>query len=474
MCKENPMIYKSINLMQSKISNPIKNNTQYMFNKEIETLPLNKLRKLQSERLINLVNTVYNKVPFYKKLFDTSGVSPKDIKSIHDIHKLPFTKKTDLRDNYPFGFLTLPENQLARIHCSSGTTGKPTVVAYTKNDLELFSEVVARSLAAGGAKPGMKLHNAYGYGLFTGGIGVHYGAEKLGMSVVPVSGGMTDRQINLLRDFKSEVICCTPSYAQTIAHELNKRGIPISDINLKYAILGAEPWNEGMRNEIEKGLGVTATNIFGLSEIIGPGVSQEAYDEKGTGSYIWEDHFFPEVVDRHTGEPLPYGEEGVLVFTTLTKEAMPFVRYWTNDICSINYDVKGSRTHIKMSKIKGRADDMLIIRGVNLFHTQVEELINDCSELAPNYQLIVTRTGNMDRVEVKVELSNAYSNSQNITDKLTSEMVNESEKLLALSNKLAKKIKNNVGITMQISLHAYGEIPRSEGGKLNRIVDLRN
>ncbi|MFS4494747.1 phenylacetate--CoA ligase family protein [Maribacter sp. 2308TA10-17] len=444
-----------------------------MFNKEIETLELTELRELQSRRLVNLVNTVYEKVPFYKKAFDEKGIKVSDIKSINDIHKLPFTKKTDLRDNYPFGFLTVPESELARIHCSSGTTGKPTVVAYTENDLELFSEVVARSLAAAGAKPGMKLHNAYGYGLFTGGIGVHYGGEKLGLSVIPVSGGMTERQINLLRDFKSEVICCTPSYAQTIGAELKKRGISLSELNLKYAVLGAEPWTEGIRQQVEESLGVVATNIFGLSEVIGPGVSQEAYDEKGTGSYIWEDHFFPEVVDRYTGEPLPYGEEGVLVFTTLTKEAMPFVRYWTNDICSIDYDQQGSRTHIKMSAIKGRADDMLIIRGVNLFHTQVEELIHDFVELVPNYQLVVTKQGIMDKVEVKVELSQNYGKSQNVNGVLTSEMVNENEKLSFLSKRLGKKIKDNIGISMNVTLMAHNQIPKSEGGKLSRIVDLR-
>ncbi len=444
-----------------------------MFNKEIEKLELNKLRKLQSERLIKLVNKVYKTVPFYKNIFDKKGIKVSDIKSINDIHKLPFTKKADLKDNYPFGFLTLPQNKLARIHCSSGTTGKPTVAAYTKNDLNVFSEVVARSLAAAGAKPGMKLHNAYGYGLFTGGIGVHYGGEKLGMSVIPVSGGMTERQINLLRDFKSEVICCTPSYAQTIAYELKKRKIPLSEINLKYAILGAEPWTESIRTQIEKDLGVIATNIFGLSEIIGPGVSQEAYDEKGTGSYIWEDHFFPEIVDKDTGEPLPYGEEGVLVFTTLTKEAMPFIRYWTNDICSINYDQYGSRTHIKMSEIKGRSDDMLIIRGVNLFHTQVEELINDFEELAPNYQLVVTKNSSMDKVEVKVELIENYSKSLNINSSLTTEMINANVKLIALTKKLEKRIKDNIGITMNVSLLNHNEIPKSQGGKLSRILDLR-
>ena len=444
-----------------------------MYNKEIETLKIQSLRKLQSERLVSLVNRVYDKVPFYKKAFDKENVSPRDIKSINDINKLPFTYKTDLRDQYPFGFLAVPESHLNRIHCSSGTTGKPTVVAYSKEDLEVFSEVVARSLVAGGANPGMKLHNAYGYGLFTGGLGLHAGAERLGMSVIPVSGGMTDRQINLLRDFKSEIICCTPSYAQTIAYELQKRKIPLSEINLKYAILGAEPWTEAIRMEIEKNLGVTATNIFGLSEIIGPGVSQEAFDEQGTGSYIWEDHFFPEVVDKDTGEPLPYGEEGVLVFTTLTKEAMPFIRYWTNDICSIYYDKSFSRTHIKMSAIKGRADDMLIIRGVNLFHTQVEELINEFKELAPNYQLIVSRRGVMDTVDVNIEVSEAYGLVQNINESLTKEVIEKNESLTLLSKKIKKKIKDNTGITMEIALKPYGKIPRSEGGKLNRIMDLR-
>ncbi|SHJ04046.1 phenylacetate-CoA ligase [Mesonia phycicola] len=444
-----------------------------MFNKEIETLPIPQLRKLQSERLIKLVERVYAKVPFYKKALDEKGVKPSDIKSIEDLHKLPFTKKTDLRDQYPFGFLTLPENDLARIHCSSGTTGKPTVVAYTQKDLDIFSEVVARSLAAGGATSKMKLHNSYGYGLFTGGIGLHYGAEKLGMSVIPVSGGRTDRQIQLLKDFQSEVICCTPSYAQTIAFELEKQGIPLSDLNLKYAVLGAEPWTDAIRKDIEKSLGVKATNIYGLSEVIGPGVSQEAFDEQNTGSYIWEDHFFPEVVDKDTGEPLPYGEEGVLVFTTLTKEAMPMLRYWTNDICSIYYDESKSRTHIKMSQIKGRADDMLIIRGVNLFHTQVEEVFKDCPKLTPNYQLIVTKEGVTDRVEVKVETSLDFQKEIALSNGFTDEEALTHESLLSLNRELCKKIRDCTGLGMKLSLKAYGEIPKSEGGKLQRILDLR-
>ena len=292
-----------------------------IFNPEIEQMPLNKLRALQSDRLKKLVQYVYDKVPFYKNKFDEMGIDPGKFSGIEEIHKLPFTKKTDLRDHYPFGLFAVPEKELRRIHCSSGTTGKPTVVGYTENDLRLFAEVSARSLAAAGAEPGMKLHNAYGYGLFTGGLGMHVGAEKLGMAVIPVSGGMTDRQLMLIQDFKPEVICCTPSYAQTLAGEMQKRGIALDQINLKYAVLGAEPWTETIRSDVEAGLGVVATNIYGLSEIIGPGVSQEAFEEKGTGSHVWEDHFYPEVVHPDTGEPLPEGEDGVLVFTTLTKEA---------------------------------------------------------------------------------------------------------------------------------------------------------
>ena len=290
-----------------------------------------------------MLRQVYLKIPFYKNLFDEKGIHPNDIKGVEDIHCLPFTKKTDLRDNYPFGLFAVSQQDIRRIHASSGTTGKPTVVGYTAHDLKIFDEVVARSLVCAGAQAGMKLHNAYGYGLFTGGLGMHGGATKLGMAVIPVSGGMTDRQLMILKDFQPEVICSTPSYAQTLAEECDNRGIDTSMLSVKFAILGAEPWTETIRQQVEKGLQVTATNIYGLSEIIGPGVSQEDFEEQGTGSYIWEDHFFPEVVDKDSGEPLPYGKEGVLVFTTITKEAMPLVRYWTNDICSINYD-EGAKT----------------------------------------------------------------------------------------------------------------------------------
>lgn len=425
-----------------------------MYNKKIETLSLDNLRKLQNDRLVALVERLYRDVPFYKAQFDKIGLHPVDIKSVEDLYKIPFTKKTDLRDNYPYGMFAKAPEEIRRIHASSGTTGQPTVVGYTENDLAVFDEVVARSLACGGARPGMKLHNAYGYGLFTGGLGMHGGATKLGMAVIPVSGGMTERQLMILQDFKPEVMCCTPSYAQTLSEEFAKRGIDTSDLAVKYAILGAEPWTDAIRAQVEKGLHVTATNIYGLSEIIGPGVSQEDFEEKGTGSYIWEDHFFPEVVDKDTGRPLPHGQEGVLVFTTLTKEAFPLLRYWTNDICSIDYDNNAKRTHIKMSPIKGRADDMLIIRGVNLFHTQVEEVIHTMKELSPNYRLVVDRENTMDQVKVEVESATTLIDER-------------------LQNVLRKKIKNTIGLSMDIEIKSPNSIPRSQGGKLNRIYDKR-
>ncbi len=436
---------------------------------EIETLPLPQLRALQSERIVSLISRLYKKVPFYRILLDKNQVKPSDIKSIKDIHKLPFTYKKDLRDCYPFDLLAVPMNQISRIHASSGTTGKPTVVAYSKNDLATFDEVVARSLVCAGAQPGMKLHNAYGYGLFTGGLGLHGGATRLGMAVIPVSGGMTDRQIMILQDFAPEVICCTPSYAQTLADECQKRGINVNDLAVKYAILGAEPWTESIRKHVEEGLGVTATNIYGLSEIMGPGVSQESVEERGTGSYIWEDHFYPEIVHKETGEPLPFGEEGVLVFTTLTKEAMPLLRYWTNDICSLNYDPNGNRTHIKMSSIKGRSDDMLIIRGVNVFPTQVEEVLDEFTDFSPTYQIIVERTGALDSVMIKIEISRSLENDIQKLSAKTKEDI-----LRNLKHHLTKKIKDNIGISTEVIIVDRGSIPRSQGGKLKRVVDLRN
>ncbi|HRJ14870.1 MAG TPA: phenylacetate--CoA ligase, partial [Saprospiraceae bacterium] len=367
----------------------------------IETMPVAQLRALQSERFVRLVRYMYEQQPFYRRQWDAHGIDIRSVKSIDDIVRFPFTIKTHLRDEYPFGLMAVPPADLVRIHASSGTTGKPTVVGYTRADIDMFAEVVARSLCCAGALPGMKLHNAYGYGLFTGGLGLHYGGERLGMAVIPVSGGMTDRQLMLLQDFGPEVISCTPSYALTLAEAIRERGIPLEKFKLRYAILGAEPWTETTRQAVEAGLGVTATNIYGLSEIVGPGVSQEDFEEKG-GSHIWEDHFFPEIVHPDTGEPQPYNTEGILVFTTLTKQGIPLMRYRTNDICSLYYDSGSKRTHIKMSPIKGRSDDMLIIRGVNLFHTQVEAVLHDMPEFSANYQLIIYREGALDAVEVLV------------------------------------------------------------------------
>lgn len=432
-------------------------------------MSLERLRHLQSERLQKQVQLLYHTVPFYKNTFDGVGLSAGDIKTINDLYKIPFTKKDALRDHYPFGLFTIPRNEVARLHCSSGTTGKPIVVGYSRNDIDLFSEVVARSLAAAGCTPGMLLQNAYGYGLFTGGLGLHYGAEKLGMTVLPISGGGTEKQLMLMQDFKSDAICCTPSYALTLAEEIRKKGLDKKKLNLKYAILGAEPWTESIRAGVEAGLSVTATNIYGLSEIIGPGVAQEDFEEKGTGSYIWEDHFYPEIVDKDTGEPLPYGEQGVLVFTTLTKEAMPLLRYWTNDITSIYYDKSAKRTHIKMAPIAGRADDMLIIRGVNLFHTQVESVLEYIPELSANYQLVVFQVGTMDEIEVRVEIE------QSLYDGLNKECGNvlEHDKIIFTMNHFQRKIKDDIGLSMKVTLTLPGTIPRSEGGKLNRIVDER-
>ena len=422
-----------------------------------EELSLDALRAIQNERLKKTVAHAYNSVPHYKKKLDAIGLTLEDIQSIDDIHKLPFTTKEDFRENYPYGMFAVPMNKIARIHASSGTTGQPTVVGYTKNDLEVFDEVVARSLYMGGARIGMKIHNAYGYGLFTGGLGIHGGATKLGLAVIPVSTGMTDRQITLLNDFKPEVICCTPSYAQFLAQECRKRGIDTEDLALKYAILGAEPWTESIRNQVESGLDVKASNIYGLSEIIGPGVSQESVDEQGTGSYIWEDHFYPEVVDKDTGDPLPYGEQGVLVFTTLTKEALPVLRYWTNDICSIEYDKTSKLPYIKMSTIKGRADDMLIVRGVNLFHTQIEEVLFKVDKIVPNYQIHVDRVGSLDTLSVHCEVKEGVS-------------VNDE----ALIKQLQSVIRMKVGISCDIQLVSPYNMPEGQGGKVQRIFDTRS
>ena len=423
----------------------------------IETMPVPQLRALQSERFVQLVRYMYERQPFYRRQWDAHGIDPRSVKSIDDIARFPFTVKTHLRDEYPFGLMAVPPSELIRIHASSGTTGKPTVVGYTRADIDVFAEVVARSLCCAGAMPGMKLHNAYGYGLFTGGLGLHYGGERLGMAVIPVSGGMTDRQLMLLQDFAPEVISCTPSYALTLAEAIRERGIPLEQFKLRYAILGAEPWTETTRRAVEAGLGV---------EIVGPGVSQEDFEEKG-GSHIWEDHFFPEIVHPDTGEPQPYNTEGILVFTTLTKQGIPLMRYRTNDICSLYYDSDSKRTHVKMSPIKGRSDDMLIIRGVNLFHTQVEAVLHHLPEFSANYQLIIYREGALDAVEVLVELSEEVYAVKGARLPVNDEFLDD------VKRRLEKKIKDNIGLSMRITLADRDALPRSEGGKLKRILDRR-
>ncbi|SNS01615.1 phenylacetate--CoA ligase family protein [Hymenobacter mucosus] len=444
-----------------------------LFNPDIERLPLPQLRALQNARLKEQVQYVYQRVPFYQQKFDALGINPATFRGLEDLPQLGFTKKTDFRDNYPFGLFAVPQQEVARLHCSSGTTGKATVVGYTAEDLGIFAEVVARSLAAAGCRPGMKMQNAYGYGLFTGGLGIHYGAEKLGLTVIPVSGGSTDRQLQLLQDFRPEIICATPSYAQVLAEEVKRRSIPLEAINLRYAVLGAEPWSEAIRHQVQQGLKVEATNIYGLSEIIGPGVSQEDADERGTGSYIWEDHFYPEVVDRETGEPVAEGEYGVLVLTTLTKKAMPILRYWTGDITTIYYEHSYKRTHVKMAPIRGRADDMLIIRGVNFFPTQVEDIISTLDHVSPCYQVVASRQGSMDEVEISVEVDEQLMRQLGL-ETLTEEVVQQHECLQKLKGAFAKKIKDNIGLSMKVTLLGCGQLPRSEGGKLSRVKDLRN
>ncbi len=444
-----------------------------LFNPAIEQLPLPQLRKLQNARLREQVAYVQARVPFYQRKFAAAGIDAATFRGLEALTKLGFTKKTDFRDNYPFGLFAVPEHEVARLHCSSGTTGKATVVGYTAHDLEIFSEVVARSLVAAGCRPGMKLQNAYGYGLFTGGLGIHYGAEKLGLTVIPVSGGSTDRQLQLLQDFRPEILCATPSYAQVLAEEIHRRGIAPEAINLRYAALGAEPWTEAIRQQVEAGLHVQATNIYGLSEILGPGISQEDVDERGTGSYLWEDHFYPEIVDRETGEPVPAGELGVLVLSTLTKKAMPILRYWTGDITNLYYDHSVKRTHVKMGPIRGRADDMLIIRGVNFFPTQVEDIISGLAHISPYYQVVATRRGSLDEVAVNVEVAESLLRELGLYAPLTDELVQQHDYLRQLQGTFAKKIKDNIGLSMRVNLLSHGQLPRSEGGKLSHVQDLR-
>jgi len=430
-----------------------------IYNIEYETMPREALEALQLRRLQETVERVYAVVPFYRKKFDELGVRPGDIKSLEDLKRLPFTTKQDLRDNYPYGMFAVPMENVVRIHASSGTTGKPTVVGYTARDIDLWAELIARSLSAAGATRGDIIHNAYGYGLFTGGLGVHYGAEKLGASVIPISGGNTKRQVMIMKDFGPTILTCTPSYALHLADAAAELGVDFSQLKFKSGMFGAEPWSESMRAEMERKLHLNAVDIYGLSEVIGPGVSIECLEAK-KGLHVFEDHFIPEIINPETGEVLPNGSMGELVFTSITKEAFPIIRYRTRDVTSLNRQpcICG-RTHVRMNKVSGRTDDMLIIRGVNVFPSQIEAVLLEMKEVEPHYQLVVDRKDNLDTLTVLVEVGDvAFSD--------------EVRKLQTIEKKISKNIKEYLGVSAMVKLVEPKTIARSEG-KAQRVIDNR-
>jgi len=420
----------------------------------IETATRDEIAAVQLERIGWTLNHAYRNVPHYRTAFDAAGVHPDDFHRMEDLSKFPFTTKQDLRANYPFGMFAVPRDQIVRLHASSGTTGKPTVVGYTARDIETWAHVAARSLYAAGARPGMILHNAYGYGLFTGGLGVHYGGERLGLSVVPVSGGMTERQVQLITDFKPDVITVTPSYMLAILDEFHRQGMDPRDCSLKIGIFGAEPWTNAMRAEIESGFAMDAVDIYGLSEVIGPGVANECVETKD-GLHIWEDHFYPEVINPDTGVVLPDGSPGELVFTSLTKEGMPVIRYRTRDLTRL---LPGTaRTMRRMEKVTGRSDDMVIVRGVNMFPTQVEEQLLKSDALTGHYQIVLTRDGRMDDVAVHVEARPDYF---------------EPTAMALEAQSVAARIKDTIGLTTRVVIEPPGAIERSLG-KAKRVLDQR-
>jgi phenylacetate-CoA ligase len=417
----------------------------------IETASRDELQALQLERLRWSLQHAYDHVPHYKAKFDEAGVHPGDLKTLADLAKFPFTTKQDLRANYPFGMFAVPRQQLARIHASSGTTGKPTVVGYTLKDIDHWANLVARSIRAAGGRAGDLVHVAYGYGLFTGGLGAHYGAERLGCTVIPMSGGQTEKQVQLITDFKPDIIMVTPSYMQVLIEEFTRQELDARASSLKVGIFGAEPWTEAMRREIEAGAGIDAVDIYGLSEVMGPGVASECVESKD-GPVIWEDHFFPEVIDPDTGEVLPDGAEGELVFTSLTKEAMPVIRYRTRDLTRLLPPT--SRAMRRMGKIVGRSDDMLIIRGVNLFPTQVEELVLQEPGLGGQYQLVVSRDGPLDVLLIRCELALGAADD-------------------GIARRLSERIKNLIGVTATVQVEPNNAIERTLVGKARRVVDQR-
>ncbi len=429
------------------------------YNEEFETLPRPALEALQLKRLQAALERVYAHVPFYRDAFNTAGIKPGDVKSLNDLERLPFTTKQNMRDSYPYGLFAVPMEEIVRIHASSGTTGKPTVVGYTRTDIDVWSELMARSFVSAGAGKGDIIHNAYGYGLFTGGLGAHYGAERLGASVIPISGGNTKRQIMIMQDFGSTVLTCTPSYALFMAEEAKVEGINFKDLRLKVGIFGAEPWSEAMRGEIEAKLNLDAIDIYGLSEIMGPGVAIECIEAK-CGLHIWEDHFIPEIINPDTGQRVAEGERGELVITTITKQGIPLIRYRTRDITSITYEpCLCGRTHARISRMSGRSDDMLIIRGVNVFPSQIEAILIGIEGVEPHYLLVVDRLENLDTLEVHVEID-----EQIFSD--------EVKILQRLAKRIEKEIKDKLGITCSARLVEPKTIQRSEG-KATRVIDNR-
>jgi phenylacetate-CoA ligase len=427
----------------------------FMLDHAAETMPREALAALQLKRLRATLRNARDNVPLHRERLRSRGIEPRDVKSLADLQALPLTLKTDLRDHYPFGLFARPRDRLARLHASSGTTGKPTVVGYTQRDLATWADLMARSMACAGARPGDLVHNAYGYGLFTGGLGMHYGAERLGATVVPVSGGSTERQVALIRDFGARVLCCTPSYALVIAEVAEKEGVDLRQSSLEVGLFGAEPWSEQMRAEIERRLGVKAIDNYGLSEVLGPGVAVECAEQQGL--HGWEDHFLFEVLDPDTGKPVPEGKPGELVITTLTKEALPMIRYRTRDITrATRARCACGRTHLRLARITGRNDDMLIIRGVNVFPSQIEAALVGLPGLAPHYQIVVERKGPLDHVTVEVEPLPGVDEGH----------------ASGLPSSVQHHVKSLIGITVDVRVLAPGAIPRSQG-KAVRVRDLR-
>jgi phenylacetate-CoA ligase len=444
-------------MLQSPLETP-EGYIDMIWNKEAECMPRDERALLQGSRLRTTVRRSYDNVPAYRKKMDEVGIKPEDIRSIDDLKYLPFTTRDDMRDNYPFGMFAVPMEEVVRVHSSSGTTGKPKVVGYTKNDIETWAEAMARTLAGAGACRHDIIQNAYGYGMFTGGLGIHYGAERLGATVVPISGGNTKRQIMIMQDFGSTMITCTPSYALYLADTAAEMGVDLRDLPLKYGCFGAEPWTDSLRKEIESRLGIRATDIYGLSEIIGPGVAAEC--EVQDGLHVFDDIFLPEIIDPNTLEVLPPGTPGELVFTSLTKEAFPIIRYRTRDLSSLNYEkCSCGRTHVRMSRIFGRTDDMLIIRGVNVFPSQIETVLLDIEETEPHYMIVVNREGSLDTIEVWVEVSDGMFSD-------------EIKGLEQLEKKIQQEIHNALGISARVKLVEPKTIERSEG-KARRVIDNR-